>query len=421
MGELWKAMAMEFCNPPEAPIWMADHTFKSIGDVKVGDEIVGWADAIGHRNKLGKTHPKLCRAKVVATGRRFSPIVKVTMKSGATIRCTPDHLWWLFRKGKIHTYERAEVGKFMTRVIEIPTSLPVGLEREAGWIAGITDGEVAFPCLPQCRKANPEVWNEIGRVLDTLGFPYTIGHSNGGGDHYFLTGGRDTYLRFANWINPVKRGYLDKHILTARFGKADCIVSIEPDGEGEVVSLTTSTGNYVVWGYASKNCTTRERYQLLGDDGITMEDFDFNPGNMIPSHMDGEDPTKPSRFSPTERARMHLDSFRFNVVPNSLTQISAVTKKLMYIQLYRDKTFPMSPWDLAEQLEVPNFGPPPPDTKDMMDRWKAWMQIQAELQQAMTPQEDNPGALGATGRPPTAQVPAHIKQRADGSSTIAES
>lgn len=175
---------------------------------------------------------------------------------------------------------------------------------------------------------------------------------------------------------------------------------------------------------AMEFCTTRERYQLLGEDGLTIEDFDFNPGNMIPAHMDGEDPTKPSRFSPTERARMHLDSFRFNVVPNSFTQITAITKKLMYIQLYRDKSFPMSPWDLAEQLEIPNFGPSPKDTKNMVERWMAWMEMQAEIQKAMMPQEggpENPGALGATGRPPTAQAPAHIRQRTDGSSTIVES
>lgn len=169
---------------------------------------------------------------------------------------------------------------------------------------------------------------------------------------------------------------------------------------------------------AMEFCTTRERYQLLGDDGITMEDFDFDPGNMIPSHLEGEDPSKPSRATRTERARLHLDSFRFNVVPNSFTEITAITKKLLYIQLYRDKTFPMSPWDLAEQLGVPNFGPPPTGAKNMMDRWMAWMEIQAKLQQQS---EGAGGGTGREGRPPTAHSPAHLKQRTDGSSTIAES
>lgn len=164
--------------------------------------------------------------------------------------------------------------------------------------------------------------------------------------------------------------------------------------------------------------STGDRLRELGEDGVVMEDLDFDPGNMIPSHLPGEDPTKASRVSKTERARYFINSFTFNVVPNSYIQITAITKKLMYIQLYRDKSFPMSPWDLAEQLEIPNFGPPPAGAKDMMDRWKAWMAMQAEM---MPQDEENPGALGATGRPPTANAPAHIKQRTDGSSTIAES
>src|SRR5271166_2834880 len=31
------------CNPAEAPIWMADLSFKSLGEIAVDDQIVGWA------------------------------------------------------------------------------------------------------------------------------------------------------------------------------------------------------------------------------------------------------------------------------------------------------------------------------------------------------------------------------------------
>jgi hypothetical protein len=34
----------------------------------------------------------------------------------------------------------------------------------------------------------------------------------------------------------------------------DTVMGIKPVGESEVVSLQTGTGNYIVWGYASKNC-----------------------------------------------------------------------------------------------------------------------------------------------------------------------
>jgi DNA polymerase III subunit alpha len=31
-----------YCNPPEAPIWMGDLSFKPLGEIKVGDEVMGW-------------------------------------------------------------------------------------------------------------------------------------------------------------------------------------------------------------------------------------------------------------------------------------------------------------------------------------------------------------------------------------------
>lgn len=64
--------------------------------------------------------------------------------------------------------------------------------------------------------------------------------------------------------------------------------------------------------------TLPERLRLVGQDGVTKEDFDFDPGNMIPSHLLEEDSSQPSRASKIERAKYHLRSFTFNVVPNSL-------------------------------------------------------------------------------------------------------
>ena len=186
-----------------------------------------------------------------------------------------------------------------------------------------------------------------------------------------------------------------------------------------------------LWKYmAFQFCTTAERLRLLGTDGLVMEDFDFDPGNMIPSHLPGEDTSKPSRATRAERARQYVDSFQFNVVPNSLTQITAITRKMAYLQLWRDKSFPMDPWTFAEEWEIPNMGPPPQGAQNMIDRWKAWLpeftKIMVQAQQAA--QGVNPdiaNAIGGNGnqpgRPPTAQVAPHFEQKSDGRQTIAES
>lgn len=185
---------------------------------------------------------------------------------------------------------------------------------------------------------------------------------------------------------------------------------------------------------AFQYATTGMRYRLLGDDGVTMEDLDFKPGNMIPSHMPGEDTSKESRFSIMQRARFHIDSFQFDVVPNSLTQISAITTKMLRLQLWRDPTFPKDPWSLAEDLDIPNMGPVPADCHDRIDRFKAWMKLLAELQQEvagggagggtdpMALIQMMLGGKGQQGRPPSGGAAPHFKSRGDGQpAVVAES
>ena len=109
----------------------------------------------------------------------------------------------------------------------------------------------------QSMKANPQVVAEAIRVYDELGIPYVIEQRSKEMVTLVLTGGRQGYLNFLALARPVKRDFLVKKIIgSTRFGKKDKIVSIKPVGEGNVVSLTTDTGNYVAWGYASRNCDT---------------------------------------------------------------------------------------------------------------------------------------------------------------------
>lgn len=248
---------LRYCNTGEAPIWMSDYTFKSIEDVVVGDEIIGWEERISE----GCQQPRkqLIVSRVEATGKRWAEVVKVTMESGAVLRCTPDHLWLKFgATGKANApYEFVEpkVGRSLVRAVGVPTPLTDPEEVwAAGYLAGVWDGEGTGIRISQFESVNSEVCDKIAWCLDRLQIPYTRNP-----DAFFLTGpGRaitQTLVNFLNWCKPAKRGNeVAKSILKARWQHEDKIVAIEPDGEDWVYSLTTSTGNYVAWGLASKNC-----------------------------------------------------------------------------------------------------------------------------------------------------------------------
>lgn len=185
--------------------------------------------------------------------------------------------------------------------------------------------------------------------------------------------------------------------------------------------------------------TAARRMQILGSEGLAEEDFDYRPGTLIPYADDalwketgapdlrsiemrrkfGAPEEWESYFARSEivpqfeRARWHKDNFSFTVTPYSLHEFNSISRKLFYIQL-QGRGFPIDPWTLAELFDIRNFGETPlipdPDTgqlrraQTIFERWTAWMQIQATMQQAMGGGQQGGG--GRRGRPPSgAQAP----------------
>jgi len=146
------------------------------------------------------------------------------------------------------------------------------------------------------------------------------------------------------------------------------------------------------------------RIAMLGEDGVSMEDFDFDPGYLMPdSQFMGY-----QGLDRIQRAIKHAHNFTFYVTPNSMLEVALVTRKMLYMQLRRmgeidHQTF-------LETMEVPNI----PE----IDR-----RLQEEMMQKaamMMPQEM--GAIQGPGRRPTGQVAPHMEIKDGGTRpTTAES
>jgi hypothetical protein len=171
-------------------------------------------------------------------------------------------------------------------------------------------------------------------------------------------------------------------------------------------------------GDAMQHYTMKRRVQVLGKDGVSEEDYDYDPMNMIPSHTPDEfelikqgkmQPTSPSREDIVHRAKAHLNSFYFHITPNSMHQITQITKKMLYLQMWKAQ-FPLDPWSMAEVLDIPNFGTPtalakildvnPSDVpSDVMGRWIMFKELMSKL--APPPPQKGRHPSGQT--PPTTQ------------------
>lgn len=148
------------------------------------------------------------------------------------------------------------------------------------------------------------------------------------------------------------------------------------------------------------------RVAMLGEAGISFDDFDFDPGSMVPA-MSNEDPgympELDKRLGRADRAQWMQKNFAFQITPNSLLAISQISRKMMYLQLRREGL--IDRWTLYDIMEIPNGGTPPGNAETITDRLMA---EQAIFMGGMMAQ----GQQGP-GRPPSGQQPPSMQQKKD--------
>lgn len=192
--------------------------------------------------------------------------------------------------------------------------------------------------------------------------------------------------------------------------------------------------------------TMERRMQILGPDGQTLEDFDFDPETLIPAALPGA--------TREQRADLHHKNFTFAVAPNSFLNVSHMQQKMMMLQLLRAQL--VDPWTAWDTFDVPNVGKAPAETvperiiaarklgllpgptpemvqaQEMMAIFQA-QQVMAQMammanvmpggpQAAMQQQQGNTSGVGPQGgRPPSGQQPPQFVNKSDGRTVVSES
>jgi hypothetical protein len=129
------------------------------------------------------------------------------------------------------------------------------------------------------------------------------------------------------------------------------------------------------------------RVTELGPGGITQDDFDFDPGTLMPDYVSDSDyqvsemVTNGNRhtmatISPDalirgplpryDRAKEFLRRFVFKISPGSLLNAAQTEQKLIYLQLTRAGWLDI--FTLWESLGIPNIGVLPDDVRTIPER-----------------------------------------------------
>lgn len=125
------------------------------------------------------------------------------------------------------------------------------------------------------------------------------------------------------------------------------------------------------------------RVTELGPGGVTQDDFDYDPGSLMPDFVHDKDYDTKGNITPEaflrgpmpryDRAREFLRRFVFKISPGSLLNAAQVEQKLIYLQLTRAGW--MDIFTLWEVLGIPNIGVLPDNVRTIPER----LQYQASL------------------------------------------
>lgn len=171
---------------------------------------------------------------------------------------------------------------------------------------------------------------------------------------------------------------------------------------------------------------TERLIEYVGPDGIAPEMFDYNPDDMVPSHMpdelvNGMYPPDKSRYDRITRAKWFCKKLRLVSVPSTLIRITQMQEQLKYLQLKRGQA-PISWLTVFKKMDITN---PEKEIEqsfaeqEKLEEMKLGAQL--KLMQKMKELGIDPSTLGgggggdqkphAGGRPPSGQKGPRVAQK----------
>lgn len=300
------------CLTPDALVLDANLNWVKLGDVKVGDKLLGFEED----TKLRKSSRRYEICDVLSVHREIQDVYEVVMDNGDRIKTTKEHQW-LARRGTTTGYQWISTenlwvdsknlkgynitGPFREHVYSTlckPFQVvhPIKNE-EVGWLAGMidADGHITQQIIRDKRakdvhyglrigisQGEGEIAEKAQRLLEKYSGnrstcrqdikdgsiftkdgreykPNTIVST------YLITGTNVEKLEFLQKVRPLKIKRLDLNKLGKMRSQYDTQVrEINYIGKEEVVVMETSTHTFFANGYAMHNCNRFDEGNMSG-------------------------------------------------------------------------------------------------------------------------------------------------------------
>ncbi len=281
-----KGLQSTYCLTPETLVLTADLRWVPAGDLREGDELVGFDDEAQSRTaRPTYKNRRYQAATVTAATRKTVPVYDVSLASGETLTATGEHRFLARTKSHGSRVDWVRVDEMLLEYSE-PTRkpgarvtyyLPRFLETwkpdrsyEAGLLAGAFDADGSITQGERTKRAgwgvlrfaqnDNELIGSVVQALTVLGFNYDItwGRTVTGKRHATVTVDRSQTLEFLGRVRPARLlsvwrrrcDLSDRKMVAIERSE---IVDIKSAGMREVAAISSSSGTYMSAGYGSHN------------------------------------------------------------------------------------------------------------------------------------------------------------------------
>lgn len=178
--------------------------------------------------------------------------------------------------------------------------------------------------------------------------------------------------------------------------------------------------------------TTSRLMQYNDPETMSMDVWDFDPSNLVPSHMPGEVPFDketqrpiPSQYTLMQRAKMFANNVRFFLMPHSVHEVTQMSFRLGLMQL-RGRGYPISAATVMDSWDIQNVAKPEGNT----EQERFWSEKEEEITkmarlqkivESLGIQPMNMGGPKKPGRPNSDKAAPHQETKSDGRPVVSTS
>lgn len=265
-----------YCPTPDQRVLTADLRWVPAGDLRIGDELLGFDENATVIGQSGHARRRYRHARVLAAQPVLRRVVRLELEDGSTVSASAEHPWLVASKqGGNQRWEQAQEisaairdghPRLMNRFVD---TWSVDGSRDAGWLAGIYDGEghLSFYGRSGVQMGVAQrpglVLSEIAAAHASRGFRYgTSGVGDSDVQNLQVRGGWREYARLLGSVRPIRllssfvQGLRDGRFakqLQGVDGQKLRVVAAYDEGEQWVAGLETSTHTYLCEGFAAHN------------------------------------------------------------------------------------------------------------------------------------------------------------------------